>query len=193
MTKPPPGFTFHSGSSATNRTKHTPIPPLDVNTHQQRRTLLTLKPSHLGHLSVTLFARLLNRLNNGHNRAAYLHGQGVVDARTRSDRYSRSCGRSAKHVATGWRLVDVHRSSIKCPRGWRAQSCRQCEDLTDANSLLASSVPFSKETIIIERLAGKPEDTAIEVWLREVAKDTILAPMRREEWITSAAPRCSGS
>ena len=36
MTKPRQGFTFHSGSPAANRT-NTPTPPLDVNTHQQRR------------------------------------------------------------------------------------------------------------------------------------------------------------
>ena len=71
--------------------------------------------------------------------------------------------------------------SIKYPSSWRAQSCRQCEDLTDPNALLALLDPFSNETIIIERIADKPEDKAIEVWLHEVAKDTVLAPIRREE------------
>jgi hypothetical protein len=53
--------------------------------------------------------------------------------------------------------------------------------LTDPNALLALLDPFSNETIIIERIADKPEDKAIEVWLHEVAKDTVLAPIRREE------------
>jgi hypothetical protein len=38
--------------------------------------------------------------------------------------------------------------------------------------------------IMIERLADKPRDKAIEVWLHEVAKDTVLTPIRGEEWIT---------
>ena len=34
---------------------------------------------------------------------------------------------------------------------------------------------------MIERLADKPEDKVIEVWLHKVAKDTMLTLIRREE------------
>ena len=37
--------------------------------------------------------------------------------------------------------------------------------------------------VMIERLVDKPEDKTVEVWLHEVAKDTVLWPIRREEWI----------
>lgn len=38
--------------------------------------------------------------------------------------------------------------------------------------------------VMIERLANKPEGKSVEAWLHEVAKDTVLSPVRGEQWIT---------
>jgi hypothetical protein len=73
---------------------------------------------------------------------------------------------------------------VKYPRSWRAQSCRQCDDPTEPNAFLALSDPSGSQTIMIERLADKPEDKAAEVWLHEVARDTVLSPIQKERWIT---------
>jgi hypothetical protein len=43
--------------------------------------------------------------------------------------------------------------------------------------------------IMIERRADKPEDMVIEVWLHKVAKDTVLTPIRLEEWMTLSGPK----
>ena len=42
---------------------------------------------------------------------------------------------------------------------------------------------------MIERLGDKSEDKVIEVWLHEIAKDKILTPIRREEWMTLSGSR----
>src|SRR5579871_5799043 len=84
----------------------------------------------------------------------------------------------------GWRTFTNRAGwEIKCPRNWRAQSCRQCDDLTAPNAPLALSDPSNKEGLMIERLADKPKDEAIEKWLPQIAKgDTPLLHVRREEW-----------
>jgi hypothetical protein len=74
--------------------------------------------------------------------------------------------------------------SVTYPCSWRQQSCRQCDDPTEPNALLFLSNPSGDLTIMIERLADKPDGKAASPWLHELAKDTVLSPIRREEWIT---------
>jgi hypothetical protein len=74
--------------------------------------------------------------------------------------------------------------SVTYPRNWRQQSCRQCDDATAPDASLFLSNPTGDQTIAIERLADKPIDKSADAWLHDVAKDTVLSPIRREEWIT---------
>lgn len=42
---------------------------------------------------------------------------------------------------------------------------------------------------MIERLADKPDGKTADAWLHEVAKDTVLSPIRHEEWMTLSGSR----
>jgi hypothetical protein len=73
--------------------------------------------------------------------------------------------------------------SIKFPPIWRVESCRACDDPTEPNAPLFLSDPSGDQTILIERLADKPSGKSVDVWLHEVAKDTVLAPIHNEQQI----------
>lgn len=70
---------------------------------------------------------------------------------------------------------------IKYPPDFRVSSCRQCADPTAPDVFVA----FSKSDHVlamVEPLADAPAGQDTRKWLREVARDTILSPVLKEQW-----------
>lgn len=73
--------------------------------------------------------------------------------------------------------------SIQYPSLWRVGSCRSCEDPTDPHVFVTFYDPQTKAIVMIQPLADKPSDQAIESWLHHVAKMNNLNPQVSEEWV----------
>jgi hypothetical protein len=70
---------------------------------------------------------------------------------------------------------------IKYPRDLQISSCRQCEDPTAPDVYVA----FSRSNHVlamVEPLADTPSGESTRQWLNEVARDTILSPVLKEQW-----------
>jgi hypothetical protein len=88
-------------------------------------------------------------------------------------------------IGDNWRTFTNRAGwSVRYPRNWRVTNCRECDDSAEPSAALALTNPFGDETIMIERLADKPEGKRVETWLHETAKDTVLSAIQHEEWIT---------
>lgn len=72
--------------------------------------------------------------------------------------------------------------SIRYPPSLHVSSCRQCEDPTAPNVIVSFSAPSGQILVMIDPLADKNAQEDTRQWLHEVGHDTVLSPVRSEDW-----------
>jgi hypothetical protein len=72
--------------------------------------------------------------------------------------------------------------SVRYPPNLHVSSCRQCEDATDPDVMVAFSRSSGEVLVMIEPLADKRPARNTRQWLSEVAHETVLSPVVSEQW-----------
>jgi hypothetical protein len=99
--------------------------------------------------------------------------------------FSQLCGQAVEGEDTFQWATFTSRGgwSIRYPPNLHVSSCRQCEDATDPDVIVALSRSSGEVVVMIEPLADKRLARNTRQWLSEVAHETVLSPVASEQWI----------